>query len=218
MSVVKALTAGLLILGLFVSCGNGDESSVAPTSTTTTSEASTTATTEAPTTTTSVATTTTTAPATTVVEDFEPPAYQIERAVEFIGQELTEPPEGFGNWAYFTTVSRSARFEAGFNDLPRVVYYGATVLAGQLPYPGEDAPYPLLVTDGVRLTIAGPGDGSLYLRAQCPAAGGVGAVALMWRRPDASEVALELWDYDPETSQFVELDPDTFVLAGCAYP
>ena len=174
-----------------------------PSATTSTSEGTTT-------------TTSSTAAPPTTVGDFEPPIYQIEGPVEFIGQELSEDYSERPTWA--GTEKRSQRYEAGFDDRPRVVYFGAFVLTGQLP---DSNPFPLVVTDGLRLTKVRPGDESVYLRIQCPQRvgdSGVGVVALMWRRPDSSEVALELWDYDPEKSLLVELDPDTYQPGGCMTP
>lgn len=203
MNALKALTAGLFTVGLLVSCGASDEPSVAPTPTTSTSQA----------------TTTSTSPSTEVLET---PTYEIERPEEFIGSQLDSPPEGYNEIAFVTTERFSQRFEEGFEDMPRVVHFGSMVLAGQLPFPDENKPFPLMVTDGVRLNVVSSDNGFVYLRIQCTqrvgAETGAGAVALIWMRPDIGEVVLELWDYDPETSLLVELDPDTYELGECVTP
>ena len=200
MNFLKALAAGLFTVGLLVSCGDSDEPSMAPTTTTSTSEAT-----------------------TSTTEDLETPTYEIERPVEFIGSQLDGAPEGYSTFtAYVVTEKFSRRAEAGFEDMPRVAHFGSMVLAGQLPFPDENKPYPLMVTDGVRLSSVSSDSGAVYLRIQCTkrvgANTGVGAVALIWRRPDIGEVALELWDYDPDTSLLVEMNPDTYELGECTTP
>lgn len=214
LSVVALLAAG---------CGDDDDD--AADLTTTTTEDVTTTSTEATTSTadtTEESTTTTQEPPASVAPpttsgDEPIPDYIIEVPVEYIGQELDEAPEG-GSSGYVTTESRSERSEAGFGDVPRVALMGDLVLAGQLPYPPGGA-FPMQVTDGVRLISESP---DVWLRIQCPthdwtfAGEGVGAVAVMWRSPDGSERALQLWDYDPDQSRLVELDPATYEVGGCA--
>ena len=217
MNFLKALAAGLFTVGLLVSCGDSDDPSMAPTTTTSTSQATTSTTEdlETPTTTTS-----TSQAATSTTEDLETPTYEIERPMEFIGSQLDGPPEGYGTRTAWVSTDRSSqRAEAGIEGMPRVVHFGSMVLAGQLPFPGENKPYPLVVTDGVRLSSE---SAAVYLRIQCTrrvgAPTGVGPVALIWRRPDFGEVALELWDYDPGTSLLVEMNPDTYELGDCTTP
>jgi hypothetical protein len=203
------------------SCGDDSSSEQASTASTTTSTTSTT-----PPTTSTTPPTTTEAPTTAPLPIERP--FEIARAVDYVGQTLEIPPEGYFDWGGMRTESLTVTPE----DDPRVVLM-QTLQPGVWPpdEPAEEGPrvemvlaghnpggfnVPLEVTDGVVLTTSDP---TVWLFIQCFDPDGVGNVAVYWEPQDGVRTVVQAWEYDVDLAKLVDIEPDSFRRhSGCKTP